>query len=122
MPTITLTDELVSLRFTAGERIAGLVRDLDIPVRHVTSAVAVPDGFEAVRGLRAPGLGVPGRRKIGTWRGRGNRSLVAVRAHRSALVLDLEGHHYQRVVVTDEQATAHAQELAQRQHPSSGEA
>jgi hypothetical protein len=33
-----------------------------------------PDALAAVSGLRAPGLAVPGRTKIGVWRGRGRRT------------------------------------------------
>lgn len=120
MSTVTVLDEVVALRFTVGERIAGLLHDLDIPVRTVLSATVADDGLAAAKGLRAPGLGVPGRRKVGVWRTRGNRSLVAVDAHRPALVLELGGHYFHKVVVSDDHARLHADELSRRLHPSGG--
>ena len=63
------------------------------------------DGLAAARGLRAPGLGLPGRRKIGTWRRIGERSLVSVRRGQPALRIALEGQRYDTLVSgTDEPA------------------
>lgn len=73
------------------EKVGGLVRDLDVPVSAVCSVSGVPDGLVAAKGIRAPGLGIPGVRKIGIWRRRGDKTLVSVRRGRSAVVLLLTG-------------------------------
>ena len=80
MTTITLHDDVLSVTFTTGEKIAGLIGDQRVPMTAVRCAEVVPDGLAAARGLRAPGLGLPGVRKIGTWRRPSGTSLVAVRA------------------------------------------
>ncbi|GCD90959.1 hypothetical protein [Nocardioides sp. LS1] len=99
MATITLHDGILAVRFTRFEKLAGLVRDLAVPVSSIVAARVEPDGLRAVRGLRAPGLGLPFVRKIGTWRSRAGSSLVSVRRGQPALVLNLTGAKYRQVVV-----------------------
>ena len=98
MATVHLTTETLTVRLTRGERIAGLLRDLTVPLDAVSLVEVVPDALAAVRGLRAPGLGLPSRR-IGTWRRRGERSLVSVRRGRPALRLRLTGQRFDTVLV-----------------------
>ena len=114
MPSVTVLADVVAIRFTAAERVAGLLHDLDVPLRNVDSVTVVPDGLAAVDGLRAPGLGIPGRRKLGVWRSRGRRSVVAVRAGDPALVLELAGHYFQKIVVCPGDADAIADDLRAR--------
>jgi hypothetical protein len=71
-----LSEDSLVVRFSAGEKIAGVLRDIDMPLSTVLSASVEPDGLSAATGMRAPGLAVPGYNKIGTWRSRGRRTLV----------------------------------------------
>lgn len=110
MSTVELSGNIIAIQLTALERIGGLVKDLRIPVTAVISATAVPDGLRAARGLRAPGLAIPGRVKVGTWRGRNARSYVAVRPG-PALRLRLTGLSYDTVVVSTPDAAHLASQL-----------
>ena len=110
MTTINLTGDRIRIEFRLWEKVAGLVRDQDIPVSAVRSATVAPDGLAAARGLRAPGLGLPGLRLIGTWRRIGEKSLVSVRRGQPAVLLELEGVRFDRVLVT----CPHAQEYVDR--------
>lgn len=111
MTTINLSPTTVGIRLTRFEKVMGLVRDLDVPVGSVRSATVLPDGIAAARGLRAPGLGIPGRRLVGTWRGRRSKALVSVRGRRPALLLELEGQRFDRVLVTVEQPQEYVDQL-----------
>jgi hypothetical protein len=82
----------------------------------VTDVEVVPDAFSAVRGRRAPGLGLPSRR-IGTWRRRGERSFVSVRRGRSGLRLRLTGQRFDTVLVGLPDPAATAAELTRRLRP-----
>ena len=88
------------ISFTLGERVAGFLRDQQVPLPAVRSVAVVPDGLAAARGLRAPGLGLPGRRKLGTWRSRTGKALVAVHGHGPAVRVTLTGHRYTSLLVT----------------------
>jgi hypothetical protein len=111
MTMITVSADRFRIHLARWERVAGLVRDLDVPLSAVRSVEVAPDGLAAARGLRAPGLGIPGRRKIGTWRWRGHKSWVAVRRGEPALVIELDGVRFDRIVVGCPQAQRYAEEL-----------
>ena len=110
----------LTISFTTREKIGGLVRDQQIPLRMVRDVEVVSDGLAAVRGVRAPGLALPGRNKIGTWRSREGKSLVAVRAHQPALKVTLAGHRYSSMLITadapDELAESLSKALGGAEH------
>ena len=108
MTAARLSADALEVRLAAPEKVLGLLPDLRVPRSSVLSAEVVADGLAAVTGVRAPGLGVPGRVKVGTWRTRTGRQWVSVRRGEPALVLRLQDHRYERAVV----GTADAQRLA----------
>ncbi len=99
MATIETTARTLRITLTPAERVLGLLRDLEVPLTAVRSAEVVPDGPAAARGLRAPGLGLPGLRKIGTWRRRGTRTFVSVRRG-PAVRLELAGQRFDAALVS----------------------
>ncbi len=112
MATIDINPTTLTVRFTRGERIAGLLGDIEVPLTQVRTVTVEEDGLTATRGIRAPGLALPGRRKIGTWRGRGRRSAVSVRRGQPAVRLQLQGHRYDELLI----GTPAAAEVARRLH------
>jgi hypothetical protein len=111
MATVQLTPTTMTVRFTTAEKIAGLVRDVDLPLAAVRSADVVPDPLAAIRGLRAPGLALPGLRKIGTWRRPGERTLVCVRKGQPAVRVRLDGAPYDSLLLGADDAAALARSL-----------
>ncbi|WP_225753420.1 hypothetical protein [Actinotalea sp. Marseille-Q4924] len=110
MATVQLTTDLLTVRLSRSEKLLGLLRDADVPLSAVRTVEVVPDGAAAARGLRAPGLGLPGIRLVGTWRGRGRRALVTVRGRRPAVRVELEGQRWSELLlgVDDAQTVADA--------------
>lgn len=111
MTTITVTPGRLHIGLTLLEKIGGLARDLDVPASAVRSVAVVPDGLASARGLRAPGLAIPGVRKIGTWRRRGERTLVSVRRAQPALLLSLSGSRFDRVLVGVDEPEVYVDQL-----------
>ncbi len=66
MATTTLTPDEVVVRLTTAEKIGSLHGDLRLPRAAVSAAEVVDEPLAATRGLRRPGLAVPGRVKAGT--------------------------------------------------------
>jgi hypothetical protein len=62
MTAILVSDDTLTVRLPPVSKVAGLLRDQVIPRSAVTAVEVVPDGLAAARGLRAPGLALPGRR------------------------------------------------------------
>ena len=108
MATITSTPTTLSVTFSAYEKVAGLLRDISVPLSSVVSVTVEADGITAARGLRAPGLGLPGLRKIGTWRrrvdGRVVRSAVSVRRGQPALRIELSDSHWDQLLIGHDDA------------------
>jgi hypothetical protein len=112
MATIDISADTVRVSLSRFEKFFGLLGDLEVPRGAVTSAEAVPSGLAALRGLRAPGLGLPGVRAIGTWRARGEKSYVSVRRNEPALRLRLTGCRYDTVLIGTDAAADLAVRLA----------
>ncbi|HET6391435.1 MAG TPA: hypothetical protein VFG13_01300 [Blastococcus sp.] len=112
MATVRVTPTTVTVSFTRAEKFWGLVRDLEVDRAAVRGVEVVEEALSAARGLRAPGLAWPGRRKIGTWRCRGEKSLVSVRRGQPAVRIRLEGARYDTVLVGADDAATLAGTLA----------
>lgn len=113
MASLQLTSTSLTVALTRAEKIAGLLRDVTVPLSAVRSVETVADGVAAVRGIRAPGLGLP-RRKVGTWRRPGERLLVCVRRGEPALEIRLDGQRYDTLLVAADDAATTAEELTDR--------
>ncbi len=99
MTRVTIVGDRLEVRFTRAEKLAGLLRDVDIPLGAVRAVAVELDGLSAARGVRAPGLGLPGLRKIGTWRSPQGKSVVVARKGRPALRLTLAGLAYDELLL-----------------------
>jgi hypothetical protein len=99
MATIHINPDTLSVSFTRAEKIAGLLRDIEVPLTRIHAVAVENDGLRAARGIRAPGLALPGRRKIGTWRRRGRRTAVSVRVGEPALRITLGDDKYSELLI-----------------------
>ncbi len=79
MSTVRLTDQAIEVTLSPLEKVVAMRGDLRLPLGAVTKAEVVPDALTEARGLRAPGLAVPGLFTVGTWRGRGTSQVILVR-------------------------------------------
>jgi len=112
--SLRVTGDRLELRFTLAEKALGLLRDVDVPLAAVRDVELVTDGLAATRGVRAPGYSLPWRRKLGTWRGRGHRSLVDVRRDQPALRVRLDGQRHDELLIGADDAQRLAGELHAR--------
>ena len=108
MARLRLENDTLHLELTTPEKIAGLRGDVRVPLAAVREVAVEDDPIGAVRGLRAPGLAIPGRTKIGTWRRRGHRGFVVARRDVPAVRVELEGARYDSLLVS----TGDAREVA----------
>lgn len=118
MAALDITPDTVTVRFTTAETVLGLCRGVTFPRSSITGVTVVADGLAATRGIRAPGLGLPGVRKIGTWRRRGAKELVSVRRGQPAVRIELTGQPHAAVVIGVDDAERVAAELAPTGTPS----
>ena len=98
------------LHMSGVEKVEGMRGDVSVPLSAVTTARAVPDVWDELRGVRAPGTGVPGMIAVGTRRGAFGKDFAVVHGHGPGVVVELSGAQYSRLVVS----TADAEPMASR--------
>jgi hypothetical protein len=103
-------DELV-LHLQAHEKAEGFHGDIRMPLSAVISVRVVPDAWPELRGIRAPGTGLPNVVDVGTRRGAFGKDFAAVHGKGPAVVVDLSGTEFGRLVVTTEDASAVAEAI-----------
>jgi hypothetical protein len=100
MAELKIDDESVTLVLSGVERVEAFRGDVTVPRSAVVAARQVPDGLAEVHGIRAPGTTLPGVLMVGTWRASGSVTFAACHGHRPAVVLNLAGQPFDRLVVT----------------------
>jgi len=100
MARVVIADGTVTLALRPLERLEGLHGDLSAPVAAVTRVRAVEDPWSELRGMRAPGTGIPKVIAVGTRRGSFGKDFAVVHGRGPGVVVEFEGQEFQRWVVT----------------------
>jgi hypothetical protein len=100
MAELKINEESVTLVLSVGERMEAFHGNITVPRSSVVGARRVPDGLAEVHGIRAPGTTLPGVVMVGTWRATGSVTFAACHGRRPAVVLNLVGQDFDRLVVT----------------------
>ena len=100
MADLVINDSSVTVVLSAAERIESVHGDVSVPRSSVVGARQVPDGLAEVHGIRRRGTTFPGVLMVGSWRESGSVTFAACHGHRPAVVVELAGQAYDRVVVT----------------------
>ena len=100
MSTIELTTDTLHIHLSLAEKIGALHGDLHVPRTAIQTAAVIDDGLSATRGIRAPGVAIPGRLKIGTWRTRDQSCFVLIRRGQPTLHLRLHGQSIDAVLIS----------------------
>jgi hypothetical protein len=111
MASIHQDGDRLRVTMSTWEKVAALHGDLEFPVGSIDAVEVVSDPLTAVTGVRAPGLHIPSRTKIGTWRQRGRRTFAVARAGTPAIRIGLRGQRYQALVVSVPDAASVADTL-----------
>lgn len=103
MPNVAnlrIDDDTVTVELTMLEKAEGAHGNLRIPRSAIAAFWAAPDGLAEVPGLKLIGAGMSGVIKVGTFVGEGKRTFAVCHGTGPAVVLELTGQRYDRVVVT----------------------
>jgi len=88
------------LRLSWVEKLEGARGDVVVPLTSVADVRAVPNGWPELRGIRAPGTGLPGVIAVGTRRGRFGKDFVVVHGKGPAVIVELDGAAFSRLMAT----------------------
>ena len=100
MAQLLSTEAGLTLRLSRWEKAGALHGDLQVPWSQVASVSHVEDLWRELRGMRAPGTGIPEVIMLGTTRGRGWKDFCAVYRHRPGSVVVLREGPFARWLVT----------------------
>ncbi|HEY6471441.1 MAG TPA: hypothetical protein VIY26_01030 [Acidimicrobiales bacterium] len=104
MAELTVDGSGLVLHLHAAEKAEGFHGDIRVPLTAVDSVRAVDDAWPELRGIRAPGTGLPDVIAVGTRRGGFGKDFAAVHGRGQAVVVELTGAEYGRLVVTCDDA------------------
>ena len=102
MAKLLVDNNAVTVSLSGVEKAEALHGDVSVPRTAVVSVRVVPDGLDEVHGLRMPGTALPGVIMVGTWRDKQGVTFAVCHGRQPAVVLELTGQHYDRLVVTVE--------------------
>jgi hypothetical protein len=97
------------VRLSRLERLGALRGDVRIPLASITRVRASADPWSELRGIRAPGTGIPGVVSLCTRRGAGFRDFAAVYRRGPGVVVESSGSQFDRLVISCEDAEAEAE-------------
>ena len=100
MATVRAEPDGLRVELTGRESWSAFRRtDLTAPWAHVEGVEAVAEPYRLVHGLRAPGLSIPGRTKIGTWRSAGRKTFAVTHRGRAGVRIRLRNNTYQQLLI-----------------------
>ncbi len=112
MAELTVDGTDLVLHLSTAEKAEGFHRDIRLPLSAVTDVRVVGSAWDGeLRGWRAPGTGVPNDIAVGTRRGGFGKDIAAVHGTGPAVVVELEGSEYGRLVLTADDAEGTAAPL-----------
>jgi hypothetical protein len=111
---LLIGDGAVTINMSAAEKAEALHRNLTVPRSAITGVQVVSSGIDAVHGFKLLGSGIPGVLMIGTFRSSEAMTFAVCHGNGPAIVIDLTGEHYDRVVLTLDNPEQVASELTAR--------
>jgi hypothetical protein len=99
MARISITDGHLTVQLRGINRIWALRKGLTVPLSQVRGATVDPGARREAKGRRSPGLHIPGIAAVGTFHREGERILWEVYRGDRAVVIQLSGEPYDRLIV-----------------------
>jgi hypothetical protein len=109
---ILVEDGVLRVRLSALEKLGAMRGDVRVPLVTVTEVRVTDDPWSELRGIRAPGTGLPRVISLCTRRGRGIRDFAAVYGRAGeAVVVETSGAEFDRLVISRNDADDTAQRI-----------
>src|SRR5580698_11061007 len=100
MATLIVEGTDLVVKMAEIEKFEAVHTDVRVPLSTVRTVRVVDDAWPELRGIRAPGTGIPGLIAVGTRRGSFGKDFAVVHGREQAVVVELDGAAYSRIVVT----------------------
>jgi hypothetical protein len=110
-------DDLV-VKMSSLEEFEALHSDVRVSLTAVRAVRVVDDAWPELRGIRAPGTGIPVVIAVGTRRGSFGKDFAVVHGNQPAVVVELESAPYSRLILTTPDAENVAAQIQRHVTPS----
>jgi hypothetical protein len=100
MASLRITPQELRIDLTTKERIGALHGSFGVHWRDVVSVEPTSNLWSEVRGIRAPGTGLPGSILLGTMRHNGLKDFCAIYRQRPGVVIALSGAGFARLLIS----------------------
>lgn len=118
MARLVADADALTVRLSRLERLGAVIaRDPSVPLSAVRDVRTTADPWRELRGIRAPGTGVPGLIALGTRRTSLGRDFAAVYRRGPGVVVEIQGAAYRRFVVSAADAPAVAAQIERALRP-----
>lgn len=84
------------------DKLWGFTRRIEVPMDQLRGATHDPGVVEDYKGVRGPGLGIPGHKWVGTWRKDGQRHYWNVTGGKTTIVIQTTAERFQRLYLSVE--------------------
>jgi hypothetical protein len=102
------------VRLSLPEKLGALRGDISIPLMTITGVRVSDEPWSELRGVRAPGTGIPRLVSLCTRRGKSIRDFAAVYGHAGqAVVIEASGAQFDRLVISRKDAAETAYRIRQ---------
>lgn len=101
------------------EKFEAVHPDVHVLLSTVRAVRVAEDAWPELRGIRAPGTGIPGVIAVGTRRGSFGKDFAVVHGGERAIVVELDGAAYSRIILTTPDADNVAAEIQSHLMPAS---
>jgi hypothetical protein len=100
--SIDTTRQILVVEPQGLDKVWGFTRRIEIPINQVRGATHDPGAAEDYKGIRGPGLGIPGHKWVGTWHKDGQRHYWNVTGGKTAIVVQTTSPRFQRLYLSVE--------------------
>ena len=100
MATLEVNGNDLVVRLRPLEKLGAIHGDVRVPLKTVTAVRMTTEPWSELRGVRAPGTGLPGVIALCTLRGSGVKDFAAVYRHGPAVVVETDGGPFNRLVIS----------------------
>lgn len=114
MATLAVTGDELVVALSGWEKAGALHGDIRVPLTGVAGARVSTQPFADLRGVRAPGTGLPRVIALGTWRHRDGKDFAALYRHRPAVIVELRDGPFARLLVSVDDPGAVARAIGDR--------
>lgn len=112
MARLLIERDALHLSLGGWEQLGSLHADIRVPLDHITKVETSANPWRLLRGIRAPGTGMPGVIMLGTMRKKGKKDFCAIYKKNPAVVVHLHDEPFERLIVTSNDSEMVAQRIA----------